>query len=78
MKYKLQIRCFRLKEITQYFALFPDYTNIFLNNYSVKEFQPLHRQSSLKYRKDEPFYAEIKHLLPKENKVVIHEKLPTK
>lgn len=36
MKYKLQVRCFRLKEHTQYSVLFPDYTNIVLNNYSVK------------------------------------------
>ena len=27
---------------------------------------------------DEPFYAEIKHLVPKDNKVVIHERLPSK
>jgi hypothetical protein len=49
-----------------------------LNNNSVKEFQPLHRQSSLKYRKDDPFCAELKHLQPRENKIVIHEKLPSK
>ena len=78
MKYKLQVRCFRLKQATQFFVLFPDYTNIVINNYSLKEFNPLHRQSSLKYRKDEPFYAEIKHLIPKDNKVVIHQKMPSK
>jgi hypothetical protein len=72
MRYKLHIRSIRLKDITQYFILFPDSTNIMLNNYSVKEFKPLHRQSSLKYRKDEPYIAEFKHLLLKENKVVIH------
>lgn len=65
MKYKLQIRSIRLKDITQYFILFPDSTNIKFNNFSIKEFKPLHRQSSLKYRKDEPFIAEFKHLLLK-------------
>lgn len=39
---------------------------------------PLHRQSSLKYRKDEPFFAEIKHLIPKDNKLVITERIPAK
>jgi hypothetical protein len=56
-KNKLQIRSIRLKDGIQYFLQFPDYTNIMLNNYSVKEFMPLHRQSSLKYRKDEPCVA---------------------
>jgi hypothetical protein len=37
MKHKLQVRCFRLKDATQCFVLFPDYTNVLINNYSVKE-----------------------------------------
>lgn len=36
MKTKLQIRCFRLKEATQNFILFPDYTDVNINSYSVK------------------------------------------
>jgi hypothetical protein len=52
MKYKLQIRSIRLKEGIQNFMQFPDYTNIVINNNSVKEYLPLHRQSSLHYRKD--------------------------
>lgn len=52
MKHKLQIRCLRLKEHTQFFILFPDYAKIFVNQSSVRECLPLPRQSSLKYRKD--------------------------
>lgn len=36
MKYRLQIRSIRIKELTQYFTLFPDYTNVMLNNFSIK------------------------------------------
>ena len=78
MRYKLQVRCFRLKETTQNFLLFPDHTEVMMNGFSVREYLPLHRQSSLKYRKDEPFNVEVKHLLPKENRISVHEKLPSK
>lgn len=78
MKYRIQVRCFRIKESTQNFILFPDHAEIQVNGFQSKEFAPLHRQSSLKYRKDEPFFIDPKHLLPKENKIIINEKLPSK
>ena len=65
MKYRIQVRCFRIKESTQNFILFPDHAEIQVNGFQSKEFAPLHRQSSLKYRKDEPFFIDPKHLLPK-------------
>ena len=71
LKHRLQVRCFRIKESTQNFVLFPDHTEICVNGVAVKEFNPLHRQSALKYRKDEPFYIDWKQLLPKENKVTV-------
>lgn len=49
-----------------------------MNGFTVREYMPLHRQSSLKYRKDEPFNVEVKHLLPKENRICIREKIPSK
>lgn len=69
---KVQLRCFRLKEATTSFILFPDYVSIELNDNFAKEFIPLHRQSSLKYRKDEPVTIDFKKLT-KEIKVVISE-----
>jgi hypothetical protein len=58
----MQVRCFRMKEATNSFILFPDFAHIEINEFIVKEFIPLHRQSSLKYRKDEPMIIEHKHL----------------
>lgn len=58
--------------------LFPDSCSFTLNGHPIKEFTPLHRMSSLKNRKDEPFYVELRNLQPKENKVVIMEKVPAK
>jgi hypothetical protein len=51
-----------MKEATNSFILFPDFAHIEINEFIVKEFIPLHRQSSLKYRKDEPMIIEHKHL----------------
>lgn len=75
---KIQMRCFRLKETTQNFILFPDAATVFVNTFLLKDFTPIHRQSSLKYRKDEPSYMEPKHLLPKENKIMLTERFSTK
>jgi len=44
----------------------------------VKIFEPLHKQSCLKYRKDEPFNIDYKYLIPRENNVVVSEKLASK
>lgn len=49
---RLQMRCFRLKENMSNFILFPDLASIEVNGVHTKDFIPLHRQSSLKYRKD--------------------------
>jgi hypothetical protein len=56
IQFKIQVRCFRIKEGCQNFVLFPDSATFVLKNTNIKEFIPIHRQSSLKYRKDEPFY----------------------
>jgi hypothetical protein len=47
-----------------------------VNGTVVKEFTPLHKQSSLKYRKDEPVTLELKD--SKEIRVKISLDLPTK
>ena len=51
-KWRVQVRCFRLKENIQTFSLFPDSASFSVNNRFEKEFLPLPKQSSLKYRKD--------------------------
>lgn len=48
----VQVRCIRVIESTQNINLFPDAVSVEFNKQSVKDFQPLHKQSSLKYRKD--------------------------
>ena len=65
MKCKIQVRCFRIKDSTQNFIQFPDHAEISVNGFQSKDFVPLHKQSSLKYRKDEAFFIDPKHLLPK-------------
>ncbi len=77
IQFKIQIRCFRIKEGCQNFVLFPDAVTFSIRGSNVKEFAPLHRQSSLKFRKDEPFYISAA-LHAKENKIVITEKHPSK
>lgn len=49
---RVQIRCFRLKENCQQAILFPDSAVFTLNNCFLKEFEPINKQSCLKYRKD--------------------------
>lgn len=78
MRYKVQVRCFRLKENASNLILFPDTACVSVNNQRVKEFEPLHKQSCLKFRKDEPFFIDLKHLMPKANKFVLTERLPSK
>jgi len=70
IQYKIQVRCFRLKEGCQNSILFPDSVNFSLRNIIVKEFVPLHKQSCLKYRKDEPFYI-TQGLHLKENRLIV-------
>ncbi len=48
----IQVRCIRIMESTQNINLFPDAASVEFNKQTVKDFQPLHKQSSLKYRKD--------------------------
>ena len=56
IQYKVQVRCFKLNKNCQTNILFPDSIAFNSKNYTIKEMAPLHRQSSLKFRKDEPFY----------------------
>lgn len=76
-QYKIQVRCFRIKEGCQMSCLFPDSSTFSMKSMILKEFTPLHKQSSLKYRKDEPFYINSG-LNVKENKLVVLEKHPSK
>jgi len=76
-KWRVQVRCFRLKEKIQTFVLFPDSASFSINNRFEKEFLPLPKQSSLKYRKDEPFLL-TQHLINHENKLTIIERIPKK
>jgi hypothetical protein len=70
--HKLMLRCFRLKPQTQNQNLFPDSCMITINGKELKEFKPLHKQSSLKYRRDEPL-AILKNYAPGENKIIVTE-----
>ena len=78
MRWKLQVRCFRLKEAAKNITLFPDTASLSVNGYSIKDFEPLHKQSCLKFRKDEPIYIESKHIVPKVNKALLLERQPSK
>lgn len=53
----IEVRSLRIKEYydpnASYITLFPDACTVSVNNRLVKEFVPLHKQSSLKYRRDE-------------------------
>ena len=54
---QIEIRSLRIKDyydkVANYINLFPDACTVVLNGKNIKEFLPLHRQSSLKYRRDE-------------------------
>ena len=60
--------------LTKNLILFPDASTIMLNNKLLKEFIPLHRQSSLKFRKDEAFTIKNS-LISSNNKIIINERL---
>lgn len=49
---KLQVRCLRLKEGAQTSCIFPDIAEFLINNHKVRDFEPINKQSCLKYRKD--------------------------
>lgn len=55
-KSSIEVRSLRIKETydhnSSYIILFPDACNFILNGRLIKDFNPLHRQSSLKYRRD--------------------------
>ena len=70
-KKKIQVRCLRVKGEAKNIILFPDSFDISVNGSHIKSLEPLHKQSSLKFRKDDPFNIEFKHLNFKENKIVI-------
>jgi hypothetical protein len=52
---KVQVRCIRLKEGAQLSCLFPDVAELSMNGQRCNMFEPINKQSCLKYRKDEPF-----------------------
>lgn len=75
---KLQVRCLRLKEGAQTSCLFPDVAEITINTHRVKEFEPINKQSCLKYRKDEPFMLLKGDYYPtQENALLINETVST-
>lgn len=57
--------------LTKNINLFPDACNISLNNKSIKEFTPLHRQSSLKFRRDDVLNISNS-VVQGTNKLVLH------
>ena len=61
------------KGLTNHLTLFPDACTITINNHLVKEYQPLHRQSSLKYRRDDTLNISS-HLVQGQNKIVVNER----
>ena len=73
-KYKLQVRSMRLKEECQNVILFPDSVNMKQKQFNIAQYKPIHAQSSLKYRKDDPFYIDEKALRVEENKMTVIEK----
>jgi hypothetical protein len=52
---KVQVRCLRLKEGAQLSCLFPDVAELSINGQRCTVFEPINKQSCLKYRKDEPY-----------------------
>ena len=77
IQYNIQVRCFRLKEDCQNFIQFPDSCCFSLRSIILKDFEPLERLSSLKYRKDEPFYIS-QGLHYSGNRIMISQKFPGK
>lgn len=55
---KVQVRCLRLKEGAQTSCLFPDKADFVVNRIPSARFEPINKQSCLKYRKDEPFFLQ--------------------
>ena len=53
--------------------LFPDACTVTMNNQIIKEFLPLHKQSSLKFRRDDPINITT-FIRPGPNKIVIYER----
>ena len=49
---KLEVRCLRVKDGAQNACLFPDITEIRINDHLVQDFDPISKISCLKYRKD--------------------------
>lgn len=73
---KLQVRCLRLKEGAQTSCIFPDIAEFLINNHKVRDFEPINKQSCLKYRKDEPFIVNKgEYYSGQENSLIINESL---
>jgi hypothetical protein len=76
----IEVRSIRLKdhtdEVSNFINLFPDACTIMINNRHIKEFNPLHKQSSLKYRRDECIQLPNVEVGP--NKLVITERIMRK
>lgn len=63
--------------VSNFINLFPDACSLMVNGKLMKEFEPLHKQSSLKYRRDECMKISTNVQLGN-NKIVITERINKK
>jgi hypothetical protein len=70
---RLHVRCFRMVKKAQNILLFPDSFELQVNSTTVAKLDPMHKNCSQKYRKDDAIKVEFKHLIPRQNKIVVIE-----
>ena len=74
---EVEIRCMRIKHnergLTSNLNLFPDACSVIINNKMIREFTPLHKQSSLKFRRDDPITIN-RFLVAGHNQISINER----
>ena len=63
--------------VSNFINLFPDACSLMINTKLIREFEPLHKQSSLKYRRDECMKISS-NLNIGSNKIVITERINKK
>ena len=70
----MQVRSLRLKKECQNAILFPDSVTMKIKMFTICTYKPIHANSSLKFRRDDPFSITPQYLLPKDNIIAITEK----
>lgn len=77
----IELRSIRMKgtvdPVSNFINLFPDACSLMINAKLIRQFEPLHKQSSLKYRRDECMKISS-HLNIGHNKIVITERINKK